>query len=366
MKRRSIIGTLFILVTVGSLSSQAFGQGGSAKLPGTKAPKPKPTPRVVVKEEPPAPPAARPPANVPPIAFNQLVTASLDPRTSGQVKAGIYYDEFLFQGSEDDIFTIFLQTPNPGLTVQVYDKVGHGLPTLRDPRSGEFKLDTQGGTLPGTGEYRLRVVGVVSEAAGAIGYTIRLNRTGLTETGYQEKLQAIILAFNAPETKNVDETIAKLEGLVDQDGSQPGGFELLGVMYLYHRNDLVKAAAAMESAIKLKGAAVFRVTHDPVLGRTPRKKPDGQYDWVESKTSWLRIQPDQLSLADMSNEQETIFSLTGGQIREATTTKAGTMPIISIKTPTQSKGYSFCPGTKGQAEADLILKMLRTYVPPRG
>jgi hypothetical protein len=366
MKRSIVDKALVILATVAVLASTSLAQGGSGKLPTAKTPpKPKPAPKPV-KEEPPAPPSARPPATVPPIAFNQLITGSLDPKSSGQIKAGIYYDEYLMQGSDDDIFTIFLQSPNQGLTVQVYDAQGHGLPTLRDPRTGEFKLDTQGATLPSVGEYRVRVVGVVADNAPAMGYTIRLNRTGLTETGYQEKLQSIILAFNSPETKNVDETIAKLESLVDEDGNQPGGYELLGVMYLYHRNDLTKAAAAMENAIRLKGAAVFRVVHDPVLGRAPRKKPDGTYDWVESKTSWLRIQPDQLSMADMSNEQESVFSLTSSQIKEALASKAGTLPIISLKTPAQAKGYSFSPGTKGQAEADLILKMLRTYVPPRG
>ena len=353
-------------VIIALLATMALAQGGSGKLPAPKTPpKPKPTPKPV-REEPVPPPSSRPPASVPPIAFNQLITGSLDPKSSGQIKTGIYYDEYLMQGSDDDIFTIFLQSPNTGLTVQVYDAQGHGLPTLRDPRSGEFKLDTQGATLPAVGEYRVRVVGVVADNSPAIGYTIRLNRTGLTEAGYQERLQSIILAFNSPETKNVDETITKLEGLVDLDGSQPGGYELLGVMYLYHRNDVSKAATAMENAIRLKGAAVFRVVHDPVLGRAPRKKPDGTYDWVESKTSWLRIQPDQLSLADMTNEQESIFSLTSSQIREALPSKAGTLPIISLKTPTQAKGYSFSPGTKAQSEADLILKMLRTYVPPRG
>jgi hypothetical protein len=147
MKRRSLNHVLLILVTVALLASAVFAQGGSAKLPSPKAAKPKPTPKPV-REEPAAPPSARPPANVPPIAFNQLVTGSLDPKSAGQIKSGIYYDEYLMQGSDDDLFTIFLQSPNPALTVQVYDNKGHGLPTLRDPRSGEFKLDTQGGTLP--------------------------------------------------------------------------------------------------------------------------------------------------------------------------------------------------------------------------
>lgn len=365
--KRSIVNKAFLILAAAALlASVSLAQGGSGRLPAPKTPpKPKPTPKPV-RDEPVAPPSARPPASVEPIAFNQLLTGSLDPKTSGQIKAGIYYDEYLMQGSDDDLFTIFLQSPSPALTVQVYDSQAHGLATLRDPRSGEFKLDSQGGTLPSSGEYRIRVVGVVADNAPPTGYTLRLNRTGLTETGYQEKLQSIILAFNSPETKNVDETIAKLENLVDQDGNQPGGYELLGVMYLYHRSDVTKATAAMENAIRLKGAAVFRVVHDPVLGRAPRKKSDGTYDWVESKTSWLRIQPDHLALADMTNEQEMVFSLTSSQIKEALPSKVGTLPIISLKTPSQVKGYSFSPGSKGQAEADLIMKMLRTYVPPRG
>ena len=368
MKEQNVFQAIILLLAIGCVVPHVYGQGGDARLPGsTPRTRPKPTPKPVVKDEPvvPPPPSTRAPANVPPIAFNQLITAGLDPQTSGQIKVGIYYDEYTLKATDADIFTMFLQTPNPGLTVQVYDAAGRGLPTLRDPRSGEFKLDTQGGTLPGAGEYRLRVVGVVPEATGAIGYTLRVNRTGLTETGYQERLQSIIAAFNAPETKNVDETIAKLEQLVNDDDNQPGGYELLGVIYLYHRNDPTKAGAAMEKSIKLKGAAVFRVTYDPVLGRRPTKKPDGQYDWVESKNAWLRVQPDHLVLADVSNEQEPVFSLAGNQIKEVTVVKTGTLSTISVKTPVQAKGYAFCPGTKGQGETDLILRMLRTYVPPR-
>ena len=67
-----------------------------------------------------------------------MVTSNLDPQKSGQIKVGIYYDEFMLSATDADVFTIFLQSPNPALAVQVYEKEGKGLPTLRDPRSGEF------------------------------------------------------------------------------------------------------------------------------------------------------------------------------------------------------------------------------------
>ncbi len=287
MKKRTLLITCLLLLVITSGTTYVFAQGGDGRLPGAKSTKPKPTPTPAaakpVKEEPPPPPAARAPASITPVVFNQLVTGSLDPQQSGQIKVGIYYDEFSVALSDADLFTIFLQSANPALAVQIYEKEGKGLPTLRDPRSGEFKLDTTGGTVPKEGEYRIRVVGAVDPAIGPIGYTLRLNRTGLTESGYQARLQAITAAFNAPDSKNIDDTISRLEKLAADDDSEPGAWELLGVMYVYHKNDLVKAAAAMEKAIALKGAAVFRVTYDPQPGRKANKKPDGKYDFVVSE-----------------------------------------------------------------------------------
>ena len=224
-----------------------------------------------------------------------------------------------------------------------------------------------GGTLPKDGEYRIRIVGAMDPSVGAIGYTLRVNHTGLTEAGYQARLQAIIATFNSPD-KNTDETIAKLEKLGSDDDTQPGAWELLGVMYLYHKNDAAKAAAAMDKAISLKGAAVFRVTYDPVLGRKPIKKPDGQWDWTESKSGWLRIQPDRLVLVDVTNEQIQSFNFTGTQIKEVVSTKLNNqLQVVQVKSSTSpTKPYQFAPGSKAQSEIDLILKLIRTHVPPRG
>ena len=367
-KRIFLITSVFLLLTF-SGNTQVLAQGGDARLPGAKSTRPKPTPTPApktVREEPPAPVAARAPASILPVAFNQLVTGSLDPQKSGQIKVGIYYDEYSVALSDADLFTIFLQSTNPALAVQIYEKEGKGLPTLRDPRSGEFKLDTPGGTVPKEGEYHVRIVGAVDPSIGPIGYTLRLNRTGLTEAGYQARLQGITAAFNAPDSKNIDDTISRLEKLTADDDSEPGAWELLGVMYLYHKNDQAKAAAAMEKSIALKGAAVFRVTYDPQPGRRANKKPDGQYDFVDPKSGWLRIMPDRLLLVDASNEQAHVLNLSSSQIKEVTPSKMNTLLVILLKSVDQSRPYAFSPGSKSQPEIDLILKTIRQHVPPRG
>jgi hypothetical protein len=369
MNKQTLLITFVLLLVITSGTTQVSAQGGDARLPGAKTTKPKPTPTPAtktVRDEPPAPPVTRAPASITPVAFNQLVTGGLDPQKSGQIKVGIYYDDFSVTLSEADLFTIFLQSANPALAVQLYEKEGKGLPTLRDPRSGEFKLDTPGGTVPKVGEYHVRVVGAVDPSIGPIGYTLRLNRTGLTEAGYQARLQAITAAFNSPDSKNIDDTISSLEKLTSDDGNQPGAWELLGVMYLYHKNDQAKAAAAMDKAIALKGAAVFRVTYDPLPGRRANKKPDGQYDFVDPKSGWLRIMPDRLMLVDAANEAAHVLNLSSSQIKEVTPSKMNTLSVILLKSVDQSRPYAFTPASKSQPEIDLILKTIRQHVPPRG
>ena len=358
------------LFLIGGSAPIVHGQG-DARLPAVVKPKPKPkptpTPTAVRREEPVVPPSSRPPAKVPPIVFNQLVTAALDPQTSGIITTGIYYDDYTLTASEADIFTIMLQTPDPRVNVQIYGKNGQGLPTLRDPRSSEFKLDTPGGTLPEAGECRVRVYGVISDvASGSVGYTLRLNRTGLTEEGYRDRLSAITDAYR--QSNNVDEAISKLEQLVHDDENQPGAYEMLGVLYLYQRNELNKAEAAMDKAIKLKGAAIFSVTYDPTLGRKPIKKPDGKYDWAESRIAWLRVEPDRLTLADSEKENEFVFSMNGAQIKEIAAGKPTNAPVHILLRPVaqQKAPFLFSPNTKSVNESELILKFIRQYVPPRG
>ncbi|MBX3277188.1 MAG: hypothetical protein KF868_04195 [Acidobacteria bacterium] len=370
MMRRLIVQFPLSLILICAFAAVTSGQSGDARLPAVVKPKPKPKPTPpptsVKREEPTPPPSSRPPATVPALAFNRLITAALDTQKSGIITTGIYYDDYLLTATSADVFTIMLQSADQRVNVQVYTKAGEGLPTLKNPQSSEFKLDTPGATLPEDGEYRIRVYGVIADQGDVpVGYTLRINRTGLTEDGYRDRLEAITGAFKPGE--NTDETISRLEQLVNDDDNQPGAHELLSVMYLYHRKDAKKAETAMDKAIKLKGAAIFSVTYDPQLGRKLVKKPDGSYDWTESRTGWLRIQQELVTLVDATNEQLFIFNLSGSQIREVGPLRNSQMPILQIRPVAQQRfPYAVSPGTKTQAEIDLILKFIRQYAPPRG
>jgi hypothetical protein len=360
---------LFIPITLAFLllgNAHAQGSGDLPPLPKAKAtPKPKtatPKPKTASTSN-----AAlrREPAQILPIAFNQSAEGRLNAQASGRISATSFYDEYALTASSADIFTIQLQAADPNLAVQVFTKDEEGLPILKDPRTGEFRLDTPGGTLPDDGEYRVRVQGILANnRAEPIAYTLKINRTGLTDEGYAERLEQIISAFNTPGSKNVDETIAKLEQLTRDAPNKPEAYERLGVIHLYHRNDLTKAVGFMEQAIKLGGAAIFQVTHDSQW-RKPSKQSEREITWKEARTSWLHIRPGQIELKDSSEAQQTLFSSGSQQIRDLS--RSGSSAVIEIKqTGGGIKQRFLAPTTKNPAEADTIINLIKIHVLRKG
>jgi hypothetical protein len=349
-----------------SLSVQAQESG----LPPLPKPKTTPTPRPKVTATP-KPNAnntptnlLREPAAIAPLAFNQGAEGNLDAKTAGRLTQTSYYDEYIVMATGGELFTIRLQSANPGLAVQVFDKEKAGLPILKDPRTGEFKLDTPDGTLPGDGEYRVRVLGALAEAnAAPIAYKLNLNLTGWTEDGYRARLQQIISAFNAPGEKKVNEAIAQLEQLAHEDAGKPGAYEHLGVLYLYHRSDLAKALAQMEQAIKLGGSASFQITHDRQW-RQPRKQ--GQtFNWDDQRISWFKIRSGQIEVTDSSESPQTLLSTSGRQIKGIE--RAGASAVIEIKPEgARNKSRYFAPNTKNPAEAEAIVNLMKTHILGKG
>jgi hypothetical protein len=338
----------------------------SPKTAATPKPKSSANPKSTAKESPLAPAnLRREPARIPTITFNQVAEGNLDPKTSGRISQHSYYDEYALTATTADIFTIQLQTSAPQLAVQVFDRSQTGLPILKDPRTSEFRLDTAGGTLPADGEYRVRVLGAPIEAQSSpIAYTLKINRTGLTEAGYQARLQQIVTAFRSPGPKEVDEAITKLTELTQADPNRPPAYEMLGVLYLYHRNDVAKAVSSMEQSLKLGGSATFRVTHDSQWRRPVRKQGEN-FDWEEQRLSWLKIRPGQVTLIDVTDARRISFSLGSQQIKEIKLNAPS--PIFTI-TPAgpRSKPYFFSAGTRLRAEAEVIINMINDYVRKKG
>lgn len=294
----------------------------------------------------------REPKVIPQISFNVAVEGKLDPQTSGRITATSFYDEYKLTATTADLFTIRLETSDPSLNIQVYDSNRHGL-VIR--RAGDFEWDTPDKTLPTDGEYRVRVLKAdASDKAPAIAYTLNVKRTGLTEQGYQARLEQITKAFNASEGKNASEAIAGIEELVRIDPKKPRGYEMLGVLWLYYGQDLNKSVGLMEQAIRLGGAATFQVAHD-IQGRKFDKK-----DVAGLRKSWLSIRPDQAVLMDI-NSQSTYLSIGGKQIREIN--RSGSSPMIEIKQSTKgSKPFWLQPVSGNAQEAETIANMLKAYV----
>lgn len=338
---------------------------GSGDLPPLPKPKTTPKPKTAATPKPDTTTAPanllREPANIPPIRFNQSADGNLDPKTSGRLTQNNYYEEYALTAMGGELLTIQLQSANATLAVQVFDKEKVGLPVLKDPRTGEFKLDTPDTGLPGDGEYRVRVLGVIAEAnAKPVAYTLKLNFTGLAEEGYNAQLQQIILAFNASGSKNADVAITKLEQLVRDEPRKPGAYERLGMLYLYQRQNLQQALKHMEQAIKLGGAAIFQITHDRQWG-----KPSGKgqaLTWKEQRDSWLNIRFRQIEVTN--SKEQSLVTASGQQIKELKRTKDA--PVIEFKDTVAKQSRYFAPSTKNDAEVEAIMNLIKTHVLPKG
>src|SRR5262249_42532855 len=160
------------------------------------------------------------------------------------------------------------------------------------------------------------------------GYTLTVKRTGLTDAGYDARLQTIVQLFNA--AKDVNETEHQLLQLSEDDPSRPGAYEMLGVIYAVHRKDFAKTEQAMEKAISLKGSATFKVTHDQVPGKKLSKKGD-TYEFPEPRDALLKISSGQLSLIEVATGQPIVFSVSGSQIRDLALTKTGDFSVLTLK-----------------------------------
>ncbi len=357
---------LFAAPLLLALTLTAFAQG-SGDLPPVKSkgktttrPTPKPAP-VKPKDPIVEAPTHRDPPSIPDIAFNKPMSANLDPSKSGQISAVAYYDEYKLKATDSDLFTIQLETTEPALAIQVFDKSGAGLPIIKDPRSGGFRLDTPGGRFPaGDDEWHVRVLGSFSAGKlSPVGYTLTVKRTGLTDAVYDARLKTIVQLFNA--TKDANETEHQLSQLSEDDPARPGAFEMLGVIYGSNRKEFDKAEQAMEHAISLNGSATFKVTHDQVVGKKLSKKGDN-YEFPDPRDAWLKISNGQLSLIEVATGQPVIFSVSASQIKDLALTKVGDFSILTLKAGAQPKAYILCPTTRTQAESDLILKLIKAHV----
>lgn len=369
MKRQQLIRLMFGIALAACLVCPASAQGSGDLPPATKS-KPKPTPvpkgktsapkpvpgtNVVAESKPSS--LTRRPASTPPLVFNQPVIASLEAQGTGRLATGHYYNEYVLTAKASDLLMIQFQPDSNPLSLRIYDQARAELPIVKDSMTGDYRFDTPTGTVPADGEYRVRVLNPADDKKAIGAYSLKVTRTGMTEAAYEARLQAISGRFKAGETASVDETIQQLDELIAEDANKPGAYELLGVLHLYYKNDSVKAVSQMEQAIKLGGAGMFKVSYDSQWRRP--KRTGGGFVWEDPRTAWLRVQDGKAVLADMSNPNLTISTLQGAQINKME--RLPILPVIIVQTIPRLV-VQFSPASKNGAEADLIIKLLQSYV----
>ncbi len=350
---RIVVAPLLTLFVILSVVAGAYAQGGSGDLPGTK-PAPAPNPKGGARTT--AKPSAAPTATT--VTYNQALKGRLDPRGSEKLPNGQLFEEYAMTAKSDDLLSFELQSDNPGLAVQIFDKEKIEVAVAKDNATGNYRLSTQTGGLPADGDYRVRVFGTVSGRTPA-NFELTVNRIGLLPQVYNERFQQIMLNFREADQASVDETLVKLEQLAAQDTSKPGTFEFLGIIYLYNRKDLAKAEEAMEKAIAANGAAVVKISYDSQWRRMARGR-SGKFDWEDPRTGWLRIRPGQLVLTDTANR--TLATLSGANIRELSKIVTATNNLVTITADGVRRQLIFLPGSHEQAEADLVIKLIQNHV----
>jgi hypothetical protein len=364
MKRQLTYPNVFLqmlaLFFLFNASLIGYAQGRSGELPSVK-PTPTPVPKSATRVTKPTTPTTAPAPAVPvtpTLIFNQSFKGRLDPKDSEKASNGSLFEEHILNARGDDLLTFQLESSNPSLAVQVFDKDKAEVVVVKDSLTGHFRINTQSGGLPGDGEYKVRVTGP-SVGRTTLPYALTVNRLGLLPGIYNDRFQKIIFNFRESDPASVDETLAKLEELAKDDTNKPGTFEFLGIIYLYNRRDINKAAAAMEQAIKANGAAVIKISFDSQWRRMAKIK-SGNFDWEDPRQGWLRIRPNQLALSDAGNRP--LASLNGSQIKEIAKIISSTNNLVVITAEGVRRPFVFLPGTKEQAEADLVIKLIQTYV----
>jgi hypothetical protein len=346
---------MLVLFAPFNASLKVRAQGGDAKL--TPEAKPTPAPKGAKGAKPAAPVAPAAPPMTRNLTFGEEAKGRLDPKTSEKIATGGYFEELILNAKGDDLLTFHIQSENPSLGLQIFDKDKAEVAVAKDA-SGDFKINTQTGGVPADGEYRVRVSGAVSGRT-AVPFTLTVNRLGLTPAAYAERFQKIYANYRESDQASVDETLAKLEELGKDDTTRPTTFEMLGIIYLYNRKDVAKAEQAMEQAIKVNGAAVVKISFDGQWRRMTKLR-SGDFGFEDSRAGWLRIRPGQLQITDTSNKS--LANLNGPQIKEMSKIVTAANNLVTITADNPRKPYVFAPGGMQQAEADLVVKLIQNYV----
>jgi hypothetical protein len=284
----------------------------------------------------------------------------LDPKTSAKNTSGSLYEEMILKAGSDDSLSFIVKSNDPSLNtpivLQIFDR-NNAEVAVAKASPEEFKIATPTGGLPANGDYRVRVT-CPTNGRGAIPFTIKVDRLGLTSTAYIERFSKIYEKYNEKDQASINETAVKLEKLAREAPNYPTAFERLGIIYLENLNDIGKAEWAFAQAIKTGGAARFAISYDEKW-RPMTKLRSGDTGFEDKRNGWLRIKSGMLTLHDARDKM--LVTITGKQIQELSKPLATTYSMVQITT-NQRKSYTIAPEKMRQVDADLIVRLIENHV----
>lgn len=348
--------TLIAASIILAMAVNAFSQGGTGELPGSKPGAKGGGAKPPAKPGAPAPPPA---PVILPLPLDQEVKSRIDPRSSDKAPGGqSLFEEFALTAKSEDQLSFKVQSESPDLLLQIFDKQKAEVPTSRDTEPGTFRISTESGGLPTDGDYRVRVSGPAANKT-AVPFTVSVTRLGLLPAIYNDRFTKIIMNYREDDPASVDAILPLLEQLAKDDPGKSGAFEFLGIIYLYNKGEIQKAEAAMDQAIAAKGAAVVKILYDSQWRRIVKLKT-GKFGFEDPRTGWVRIRPGQLQLTDTSNKP--ISSVTGPQIKELSKVVTNQATLIVMTVEGIRRPLVFLPGTRQTTEADLVIKLIQHHV----
>lgn len=303
---------------------------------------------------------AKEPARIGAINFDEVVEGKIEAQTAGRIPPNVYYEEFAFSATDADLFDIEIHSNQAIIKVELLDSNKINVPLKRNEQTNSYQLNTNGSTLPTDGEYRVRVsVAPSPTLAAAIPFSLKLAHTGLTEAGYQERLQQIVKGFSP---QKPDESITQLERLAQDDPKRPGAYEYLGLLYNEFKQDQVKASVAMSEALKRGGAAIFKIAHDSQWRRPNRDRKTQRMAFQDLRTNWLRISSSQIVIADFNVPDRAVLTFPREQIKEVN--RVLNSPFFFIKHENKRlKPDLITFGLATPIEADMAVDIIKNILP---
>jgi hypothetical protein len=165
---------------------------------------------------------------------------------------------------------------------------------------------------------------------------------------YDELTDQATSAFKA---SDADTAIRLLQQAISMDSSQPTAYGLLGVAYLYGKQDAASAQRAMNSAVERNGAAVFYVYHDH----------DGFFQtFCEGSLFVTRA-----NVTFRANDGVHTFEAVDTNIKEAKLngfvgSQYGAFHL-KVDQGGSKKNYNFAPLTKSKDESNMIVNLISNY-----